>query len=218
MAEEQTHQSDAPQAELPEWLRGLEQKLENKGEQPAGQVQQRISPLGAIAILLVGGLLLMIGYTLIQRNKGTVSDGPAPNFTVTMYDFDQLAMPGEKVSLKDMRGNVVIVNFWASYCIPCRDEAPMFETVWREYQDQGVIMLGLNINDPLTNAEDYLKEFGITYPNAPDLGGKISNDEYRITGIPETFVIDPKGDIVRHFISTPSERDLRSEIERALES
>jgi cytochrome c biogenesis protein CcmG/thiol:disulfide interchange protein DsbE len=214
MAEEQTQKPENLQADVPEWLR----EVADNTARPAGAVKQHVSPLGAAMLLAVAALLVVIGYALVQRNRGTVSEGPAPDFSVTMYDFEPLAMRNEKTSLKDLRGNVVVLNFWASYCIPCRDEAPMFETIWREYRDQGVIMLGLNINDPLTNARDYLEEFSITYPNAPDLGGKISDDKYRITGIPETFVIDPNGNIVRHFIATPSERDLRDEIERALES
>jgi len=109
------------------------------------------------------------------------------------------------------------VNFWASYCAPCRDEAPMLERLWQEYRDRGVVFVGINTDDIERNARAYMDEFGITYYNAPDVKGKIE-DDYRITGIPETFVINTEGEIVRHFLSTPRERELREEIERALNS
>jgi cytochrome c biogenesis protein CcmG/thiol:disulfide interchange protein DsbE len=134
-----------------------------------------------------------------------------------MYDFNQIAMSGQQVRLKDLRGKAVVVNFWASYCDPCKIEAPMLERVWNDYKDQGVVFLGLNTNDPLKNALDYLTQYGITYPNAPDEGSRIE-DAYRITGIPETFVISTQGKIVRHFMSEPNERELRDMIDQALRS
>lgn len=202
------------QAELPEWLREV---TGDSPETPTGQVQQRFSTFGVVAILTIVGVLAVIGYALYQRSQKTPTNGPAPHFAVTMFDFDQIAMNGEHVELKDLRGQVVVINFWASYCEPCKVEAPMLERVWQSYKDQGVVLLGIDTNDPLKNALDYLKEYGITYPNAPDQGGRIE-DAYRITGIPETFVVNKQGEIVQHFISTPNESDLRSEIERALES
>jgi len=92
----------------------------------------------------------------------------------------------------------------------------LLERVWNDYRDRGVIFLGVNTEDPLKEALDYLIEYEITYPNAPDQGGRME-EAYRITGIPETFVINTQGEIVRHFLSEPNERDLRNAIERALE-
>lgn len=209
------HLSTQAPAELPDWL---DQQVAGGDAQAAAPVRQRLSTFGVIGIVVVLGLLAVIGYALIQRGKGTLTEGPAPDFTVTMFESDRLAMSGQKSSLKDLRGQVVVINFWASYCEPCKDEAPMLERVWTDYQARGVVFLGLNINDPLTNALDYLAEYGITYPNAPDKGNTISDDKFRITGIPETFVINKEGEIIRHFLSQPNERDLRSEIDRALSS
>jgi thiol-disulfide isomerase/thioredoxin len=194
MTDDTPLQADA-QAELPEWLREV---TGDAPETPAGQVQQRFSTFGVVAILAIVGIL-------------------AAHFAVTVFDFDQIAMRSEHFDLKDLRGQVVVINFWASYCEPCKVEAPMLERVWQSYKDQGVIMLGIDTNDPLKNALDYLEEYGITYPNAPDQGGRIE-DAYRITGIPETFVINTQGKIVRHFMSEPNERDLRNMIDQALES
>jgi cytochrome c biogenesis protein CcmG/thiol:disulfide interchange protein DsbE len=183
----------------------------------AGQVPQKISTFGVVSILVILGLLGVIAYALYKRSQTQPTSGPAPAFAVTMYDFDQIAMSGQQVQLKDLRGKAVVVNFWASYCDPCKIEAPMLERVWNDYKAQGVVFLGLNTNDPLKNALDYLTEYGITYPNAPDEGSHIE-DAYRITGIPETFVISAQGKIVRHFMSEPNERELRDMIDQALRS
>ncbi len=199
--------------ELPDWLQQVAGDQESAA--PA-QVQQRISGLGVVAILVIVGVLAVLAVALVKRSQKQPTKGPAPSFSVTMFDFGQIAMSGQHISLKDWRGKAVVINFWASYCQPCKDEAPMLERLWQQYKDKGVVFIGIDTNDPLKNALDYLKEYGITYPNAPDEGGRIE-DAYRITGIPETFVVNTDGKIVQHFISSPSERDLQSAIERALE-
>ncbi len=210
---EQTHEASAPQSDLPEWLDDM---TRDGGRMAGAQVPQKISTFGVVAVFVIVGLLGIIGYALYQRSLATPTEGPAPAFAVTMYNYDGMAMSGEQTSLRDLRGKAVVVNFWASYCVPCQEEAPMLERVWNDYRDQGVVFLGINTEDPEKEALDYLAEYRITYPNAPDRGAKIEN-AYRITGIPETFVISTDGEIVRHFLSQPNERDLRAEIDRALE-
>ncbi len=214
MTESKTPHTETHQSDLPEWLQDI------AGDELVAQaqpVEQRFSTFTVVAGLIIIGLLVVIGYALYQRSQTQPTEGPAPEFTVTMFDFDQIAMSGERVGLKDLRGKAVVINFWASYCVPCQEEAPMLERVWNDYKDRGVVFLGINTEDPLKDALDYLAEYRITYPNAPDQGGRIE-DKYRITGIPETFVINTDGEIIRHFLSQPNERDLRNEIERALES
>ena len=212
MTDNQTPQAQE-QADLPDWLAQI--AAEGEGARPQ-QVKQRFSMFTVVAGLVTVGLLIVIGYALWQRSRATPTEGPAPDFAVTMYQFEQMAMSGESVSLADLRGKAVVVNFWASYCVPCQKEAPLLERVWNDYRDRGVIFLGVNTEDPLKEALDYLVKYGVTYPNAPDQGGRMEN-AYRITGIPETFVINTQGEIVRHFLSEPNERELRNAIERALE-
>lgn len=212
---EEHRQSTTPQQDdLPEWLQQV------TGDAPhaqTGPAPQRISAFGATAILVIVGLLVVIGYALYQRNQSQPTEGPAPGFTVTAFTADQMARSGKTFKLSDLKGQAVVINFWASYCEPCREEAPMLERVWRDYQDRGVVFLGINTDDIESNARAYMAQYGITYPNAPDQGGHIE-DDYRITGIPETFVIDTEGKIVRHFLAQPRESDLRAEIDRALQS
>ena len=206
---------NTPEEHLPGWL---EQATGESAETQTEAVQQRFSTGTVLMLVAVLAIIAVIGYAMIdrERQKDTPKEGPAPNFEVTNYDFDLIAMPGETLSKNSLQGQAVVINFWASYCVPCQREAAMLERVWNDYRESGVIFLGVNTEDPEKDALDYLVEYGITYPNAPDAGAKMEND-YRITGIPETFVIDINGDIVQHFLSEPNEREFRAAIDRALE-
>lgn len=132
-------------------------------------------------------LLAFLGAIALRMRTlgGPVSAGPAPNFTLQRYDGDEL-------TLSDLRGQVVVVNFWASWCTPCRYEQPILERAWRRYKDKGVVFIGVDYVDTEPAARAYLAEFDVTYPNGPDLGGKISR-AYRIRGVPETFFVSRDG-------------------------
>ena len=205
MTEQTNIVSPAGQDDLPDWLDQV-----TTTEPPDAPVKQRFSTFGVLALLGVIAVIVVIGYALYKANLTTPTEGPAPAFSEVTFDDDPISLDG-------WSGQAVVVNFWASYCAPCRDEAPMLERLWQEYRDQGVVFVGINTDDIERNARAYLDEFAITFFNAPDVKGKIE-DDYRITGIPETFVINSDGQIVRHFLSTPRERELRDEIERALNS
>ena len=197
------------QSELPEWLEQV------AGERTPARTQQRLSPMTVALILVAAGVLAIIGFALYERSKETPTEGPAPDFSTIIWEYDRLAMAGEAVSLDSLKGKTIVLNFWASWCIPCQQEAPMFERTWNDYKDQGVVFLGVNTEDTDSAAFDYIDEYNLTYPHAPDQGGRME-EAYRITGIPETFIINGDGEITRHFISTPKESELRDEIERAM--
>jgi cytochrome c biogenesis protein CcmG/thiol:disulfide interchange protein DsbE len=213
MTEKTSAQHPAEQADLPEWLK---QAAGETSQAPTAQVRQRLSPITVTLLLVAVAVLGIVFMAFRERNKETPTEGPAPAFDVTTWDWDRLARPGENLSLDSLEGKTLVLNFWASWCIPCQQEAPMFERVWNEYKDQNVVFLGVNTEDTDSAALAYIEEYGLTYPHAPDQGGRMERD-YRITGIPETFIINGDGEIVRHFISTPKESELRGEIERALE-
>ena len=158
--------------------------------------------------LLVLAVLALLAYGVIATDRGPLSGGPAPNFTLTLFDGGQL-------SLSELRGQVVVINFWASWCPPCRDEAPVLERAWRSYHDRGVTFVGVDYMDTEPAARAYIEEFGITYPNGPDLGSRIARD-YRIKGVPETFFITPQGEIAEVFIGPLSEARLAAILERLL--
>ena len=145
----------------------------------------RLARLGTfVAVFLVLGV---VGWGLARSRSGPVSSGEAPDFTLTGFS-------GETVRLSDLRGRVVILNFWASWCPPCREEAAYLERTWREYDMRGVVFLGEDYVDTEEEALAYIAEFGITYLNGPDLGTRISQ-AYRIQGVPETFFIDRDGQV-----------------------
>jgi cytochrome c biogenesis protein CcmG/thiol:disulfide interchange protein DsbE len=110
---------------------------------------------------------------------------PAPPFTLTLFD-------GRVLKAEELRGKVVFLNFWASWCPPCRAEARMLEAAWRKYRAQGIVFVGVNIQDKEESARTFLEEFGITYPNGLDHGARIAI-EYGVWGLPETFFIDRDG-------------------------
>jgi len=145
----------------------------------------RLSRAGAFAVVFL--VLGVLGWGLARSRGGPVSSGEAPDFTLTGFS-------GEAVRLSDLRGQVVVVNFWASWCPPCREEAAYLESTWRKYEGQGVIFLGVDYVDTEPEALAYLAEFGITYLNGPDLGTRIAQ-AYRIRGVPETFFIDKGGQV-----------------------
>jgi cytochrome c biogenesis protein CcmG/thiol:disulfide interchange protein DsbE len=147
-------------------------------------------PWGQIAIFaLVLGLLALVAFQM--RRNGPLAAGPvgagemAPPFEITTFD-------GQTLKLADLRGQVVVVNFWASWCIPCEQEAAELENTWRRYKDKGVVFIGVDYVDTETAAKAFMQRFDITYPNGPDLGTRISQ-AYRIKGVPETYVVDKTG-------------------------
>jgi len=153
--------------------------------------QERIRPRWG-RILAWTGLALLLGLLFLglQRSQeGPVQIGrQAPDFTLTTFD-------GEQIRLSDLQGKVVVLNFWASWCIPCEQEAADLEATWKQYQPGGkVIFLGVAWTDTEKKSLEYLKKFDITYPNGPDLGTRISQ-AYRTTGVPETYIIDRNGQL-----------------------
>ncbi len=137
--------------------------------------------------VLVIGLLGFFAIGLRARGESQPGTGPAPDFSLSTFD-------GRTITLAGLRGQVVVVNFWASWCAPCRDEAAFLEKTWRAYKDRGVVFVGVDYVDSEAPALAYLKEFNITYPNGPDIGTEISQ-RYRIKGVPETYFIGRDGNL-----------------------
>ncbi len=154
-----------------------------------------ILALVVLALAALGGLL---GWAVANNAPATAGSGArrvgrvAPDFTITSFD-------GARFRLSEQRGKVVVINFWASWCIPCRDEAPFLERAWREYKDKGVVFVGVDIQDTESAARAYIKEFDITYPNGPDVTGEITMD-YGVSGIPVTFFVDKEGRVAGRWV------------------
>ena len=151
-------------------------------------VQTTSRPQWGRMLVWVGLLafLVILALGLKRTQQGPVTKGDhVPNFTLTTFENQQ-------INLKDLEGKVVVVNFWASWCKPCEQEAADLEAAWRFYQPRGdVVFLGVDYVDTEPEARAYLKKFDITYTNGPDLGTRISQ-AFRIQGVPETYILDQK--------------------------
>jgi cytochrome c biogenesis protein CcmG, thiol:disulfide interchange protein DsbE len=153
--------------------------------------------LGAqvLALALVTGLFLLLIWKLASEEEGASrklqrgETPPAPAFTL-----DRLDRPG-KLSLAAYRGRPIVLNFWASWCVPCKEEAPLLEAVWKRHRDEGLVVLGVDINDLRSDARRFARENRMTYPLAFDGVGETSTD-YGLTGVPETFFIARSGKLV----------------------
>jgi cytochrome c biogenesis protein CcmG/thiol:disulfide interchange protein DsbE len=145
-----------------------------------------------IWVFLVG-LLAIVAMGLRRAQQGTVQPGQViESFTLPLYSGYDLGGKSE-IHLADLRGKVVVLNFWASWCKPCEQEAAEMQQAWSEYEPTGqVVFLGADYVDTEPEARVYLKKFGITYANGPDLATHISQ-YFRIKGVPETYFIDKDG-------------------------
>lgn len=152
--------------------------------------------------------VLAFGFTRDPREIPSPLIGrPAPPFTVPRFD-------GGQVSLADLRGKVVFLNFWASWCPPCRAEARMLEASWREHRIRDVVFLGVNMQDREDAARAFLREFGITYPNGLDAGSRVAI-AYGVWGIPETFILDPRGRITYKHVGALDPATIHAKLEEA---
>ena len=165
-----------------------------------------LMPLAALPVLA----LLAYGFRIDTRAIPSPLVGrPAAAFTLTTFG-------GEPVSLEAHRGRVVVMNFWASWCNPaCYDEAPVLERGWRAYRERGVAVLGVDIQDTPEAAQKFIRDFSLTFPNAPDPGGKVSID-YGVYGVPETFFIDRHGRIRVKHVGALTDGVFREHVDRLL--
>ena len=171
---------------------------------------QLLAALAGVAVLVA--LIVMIGLVLRggsdRSGPGIISIGratdirprPAPDFVLTSFD-------GERIQLSDYRGRIVVLNFWATWCPPCRVEAPVLQRAAERLDPVGVTILGVDVWDDRAAAIDFLNETGVSYPNAED-ATRLIPVEYGVTGLPETFVIDRRGVLVRRWVGPLTDDEL----------
>jgi len=179
---------------------------------PKSEIRNRLPAwviLLGIGVLFVAALMALL---LIKPPQKSLCDEPAPDWTLTLFDEYRGDLQTDSVSLADLRGKGVVLNFWASWCKPCEEEAAALEAAWRTYRDQGIVFVGVDYLDQDPAAKRYLEKFDITFANGPDLASKISK-RYTIRRVPETFFINPQGEIVGcRKIGPLTESELRQRI------
>jgi cytochrome c biogenesis protein CcmG/thiol:disulfide interchange protein DsbE len=175
--------------------------------------------LVAALALLIYGLTTQGADESIDEALAAGSAPPAPAFGLEVIDRGEIprklatrvapALSDERLDLAELRGTPLVLNFWASWCVPCREEAPILERGWHTARDDGVLFIGLNMQDLTGDAADFIEEYSISYPTIRDPGKDVSID-YGLTGIPETMFIDARQRIVAHAIGVLSAEQLRA--------
>ena len=149
-----------------------------------------------IALALVAGLLGLLVWKLTHQSHPPKLGGPAPAFSLKRIDG------GGSVDLASLRGKPVVLNFWASWCVPCKSEAAALEAAYRRYRSQGVVFLGIDYHDVTGDARTFLSHHNVTYTTLQDGSGMVG-DKYGLSGVPETFFIDRQGRLVGVHIDGP---------------
>ena len=192
-------------------MNGLDIDIPRPGPENGGQGFWRsrwIIVGAAVSLLLFSALVAVLVWGALNKESATGGSGAtlpgkeAPPFTLESFD-------GGTLSLSDFEGQPVIINFWASWCVPCRQEAPALEAVWQSFRDEGLVVIGINQprSDPEDQARAFLDEFGVSYPNVFDTQG-FSGIDYGVSGIPVTFFVDREGIVERRFVGTLTEGSL----------
>jgi len=182
-------------------------------------IQTKSNAIKGIAILILAILIslfaIFLATGLANQASATGRSGEqligrrAPEFLADSIN-------GKPVSLSNYPESPIILNFWASWCPPCRDETPHFEKIWRLYKEKDVVVIGINVQDDLNSANEYISEFDVTFINGMDKNGRIMVD-YGVTGLPVTFFLDREGMIIGRWVGSIGASSLESRAE-ALEN
>ena len=160
----------------------------------------------AAQALAVAGVLALLGllvWKIASRDDGLAGElakGKTPLAPTVEYELLNTADRGSNVSIADFRGKAVVVNFWASWCIPCKEETPYLQSIYEKYRDRGLVVLGIDNEDLRADARRFLERYGVTYPAVYSKGAS-SAGRWGVTGYPETFFVDRKGRLVGERIS-----------------
>lgn len=176
---------------------------------------RRVS-LGLLAVVLAG-ILLIQGCT--PSSQSITSDGPeataAVNVGESAPDFTLVDLDGNQVSLSDFRGKTVFINFWATWCPPCRAEMPEIEAIYQEYKDKGVIVIGVDILESEDVVRRFVEQGGYSWTFVLDISGEVAAN-YEVAAIPTSFFVDREGIIQAVSIGAMTKRAMENKLAEAL--
>lgn len=154
----------------------------------------RAKPRSRRALLLA--LVALAASVALARAVVTPADEPGPPGKLPQFDLPLLKGEGT-LSSNTLKGSPVVINFWASWCLPCREEAPLLERAWRAHRDDGLMVIGVNARDSAADARSFVREFDITYPVVVDEDLELMHQMSDIEGWPQTFFVERDGDLSR---------------------
>ena len=182
-----------------------------------GSRKRRIIIFTIVSLLNLGLLALLWSQLLTPaQNQASTGDDapgplqghPAPNFTLAALG----AHGASTIDLASFKGKPIVLNFWASSCAPCHDEAPMLQTTWQHVQSKGVVFIGIDFQDARSDGLSFLQKYAITYPNALDADGSTAI-HYGVTYTPTTFFINRQGLIVRSIPREMTAQELQTSLQ-----
>jgi cytochrome c biogenesis protein CcmG, thiol:disulfide interchange protein DsbE len=182
----------------------------------AGQKDKTLRAVAGMALVISLLILVYILALRVASSSSSPASAPvassqgklAPDFKLTLFN-------GEERSLAALRGSVVVINIWASWCGPCRIEAPTLETVWQNYKDRGVAFVGVAVSDTTDDAKAFIRTFKLTYPNGLDTDAAIAR-AYRVSAVPETIVVSKDGRVAKLFVGPVEQAKLEALLEQLL--
>jgi cytochrome c biogenesis protein CcmG, thiol:disulfide interchange protein DsbE len=182
----------------------------------ATNVRNRTLVIGGVivaAVALIGIFIVGMSVASQEGNRPAVGS-PAPDFSIGLYQNYRADLP-ETIKLSNLRGKVVVMNFWASWCVECRKESDALEATWQQYRNRGLVLLGVDYLDTESAAVNYLQQYNTSYVIGADLQERISH-AYHITGVPETFFIDKTGVVRKIVIQAMTRQELVNTVESLL--
>ena len=170
-----------------------------------------------VAVGLVALLFILLAWTLLTEEGGNLAAAAARGERPQAPDFtlERLDRKGE-LTLSSLEGNAVVLNVWASWCIPCKEEAPFLERVWQQNRQRGLVVVGLDAKDFRSDARRFAERFRLTFPIVYDGPGDTLGG-YGVTGFPETFVLDRRGKVVEAFAGAVNADEDRARLRAAIE-